>query len=189
MKILPIIAHLRATMPDYFSRIDAVATYELALDRKRIEIDGSGKTLPAFFLMLGGDNITKIVNQPEIRVEFDELLSVIAVLENKDETGKYAQDQVHDVRKILMACLLNYQSSDDSMSFVYAPNRILAIDDARYVHEFQFKQLSCFDKDDGYKPSLDYFDSLYVDWNLTHASKETQPNARDEIKKIYPLNP
>jgi hypothetical protein len=116
MKLLPIIQYLRDTLPPWFSRVDAAATIDIAIDRSRIELDGTKDTLPAFYLVLRGDEVTNTVLQPEPQVDVEELLSVVAVLKNQDALGRYAQDQVHDIRQLLFACLFNKTFDDDAYS-------------------------------------------------------------------------
>lgn len=179
MLLNPIIEHLRECLPTWSNRIAGAAEFAAVEDKARL-------TIPAMYVMLGASQMSlELSISPTIQIQMDERFIIYVCLEQTERRGQSAQEQIDGIKKALFGCLFNYVCDRKAYAIVYVSDRMVAMDRARYFHQFEFKQVSQVDESDGWAEVLANFDKFYADVELVKSSEEVHPDMQIQIEDIY----
>lgn len=182
MKISQIIAQLRTKMPPlngqpWGDRIAGAAEFAAVEDKQRL-------ALPSLFVLLGNSTATDDAPRGTFQQTLTDRITIIAVLNNQDRRGQSAQDLAHDIRTGLFLSILNWTYEPEfAYPIKFIGDSFINQDRARYFHQYEFMMERVLEPSDGVALSLDDFDTLYADIDVTDS--DVSPDASLRITDLY----
>ena len=162
MKLVPIIAALRARCPECQNRVAGAAQFK--------DLPEVGKMkLPAAYVVPGDDSPGEQKSQTDYWQDLTEGFSVIVFVSNgRDERGQFASyDVVHDVRQSLFKALLGWNPEECGNPITYAGGTLLDVNRHELSYQFDFAVLNELSENDTRQQDelndLDDFKTLAID--------------------------
>lgn len=191
IQIKDVIEYLRANLPDNI-RVDGAAALANAQDDSRLYAEKNQSTvITTLFVMYEGSDAVRIA-QETFEQTYTETFSLIAVIDNQqDRTGKYAQQYVYHLKRLLFRLLLDYGKEpghsfdDESHTVGFVSDKFMDMDRARYWHKFTFNISGRLTAVDGYQMAdLSVFDKYIAEWGSNDLNADL-PLATDDVEPLY----
>lgn len=131
MKLNPIVAHLRATCPSFAGRVAGGIDWDAVVESAKLD-------LPAAYVIASADVAAPNQAQNTVLQVITDQVSVVIVLEPKDERGQEANDLLHDIRAELWRALVGWRPGPEYNPIEYGKGALLHISRARVVYQFNF---------------------------------------------------
>lgn len=131
MKLNPIVAHLRATCPSFAGRVAGGIDWDAVVESAKLD-------LPAAYVIASADVGAPNQAQNTVLQVITDQVSVVIVLEPKDERGQEANDLLHDIRAELWRALVGWMPGPEYNPIEYGKGALLHISRARVVYQFNF---------------------------------------------------
>ena len=145
MKLIPIIAHLRARCPTFANRIAGAAEYQVLPASTALAV-------PCAFVVPLDDNPEDNAAENSVSQLLSDGFAVIVALDNRlDERGQAASDVHHDVRAELWKALLGWSPGGDYGPVRYEGGSLIELDRARLWYQFEFSSEFQIGPEDGYQ--------------------------------------
>ena len=145
MKLIPIIAHLRAQCPSFADRVAGAAEYKV--------VPGSTSlAVPCAFVVPLDDNPEQNATQNSVSQLLSDAFAVIVALDNRaDERGQASSDAHHDIRTELWKALLGWEPAEDYGPMRYEGGSLIELDRGRLWYQFEFSSDFQIGSEDGYQ--------------------------------------
>lgn len=153
-------------------KVDYAANYQRATDQAKAKLE-----LPAFYVELSQVGATNESDGDYLQGFTATIRVRLVCLSTQDKMGRTGADVAYEARLELFRIFLDQQLGDEFNHVYYVGDSFEGLDDARYIHSFEF----------GFSGQLDYryvrpttFDPLNaidIDYNLVESPETEYPNA------------
>lgn len=168
-----VVEYLRSKLHPTYS-VDGAVTYFAATDKSRLP-------LPALYVSVGPVPAENISDGDYLQLFTCNIRVRLVCLANMDRTGKYAQDLAATTLAILIRALVHKKLDSRYNEIYYVNSDMEALDEARYIHYYDFAFTGMIDKSDLEDITAVDLRAIHIDYEMVESAEVELPNAQDIV--------